>query len=177
MSERSALNSNNAIVSWRAWPARKRPGKAAFAAGIILAFAALITSWCLLDGVSLAFSILAGAAALLVMVLALNRFFFPSSFTIDAHGLTANHPLRGRPRRIEWKDVRRFLHDGHGGYLSRRAVASRFDAWQGMHILWDGDRDRLVSAIRARIHAASEAHPAMPMQGQQPESNPRSNLT
>lgn len=145
---------------WRAWPARERPAKAALALAVMLAFSILITSWCLLDGVSPPLSILAGAGSLAVLFLALARFFLPSRFKIDEKGLTAKHPLRGRARRIEWTSVRRFHHDSHGGYLSRRAVASRFDSWQGVHILWGTDRARALGAIRAHMDAASEVAPA-----------------
>jgi hypothetical protein len=144
--------------TWRAWPARERPGKALLASAIVLAFAALIASWLILDGVSPPLSILAGAGALIVLFLALNRFFLVSRFEIDEKGVTAHHPLRGRARRIEWLEVRRFHQDAHGGYLSRRAVASRFDPWQGMHILWGMERERAVEAIRAHLDAASEEH-------------------
>jgi hypothetical protein len=142
-------------LAWRVWPARDRPGKAAFAGAVIIAFAALITSWCLLDGVSLALSIVAGAGSLAVVFLTLNRFFLPSLFEIDEQGLTAQHPIRRR--RIEWKDVRRFLHDEHGGYLARRAVSSRFDSWQGVHLLFDEHPERAIAAIRERIASAREA--------------------
>ncbi len=140
--------------AWIAWPARDHPGRTVVAGAIMVAFAALITSWCLRDGISLPLCILAGVGSLAVLFLALNRFFLVSRFEIDEEGLTARHPLRGRGRRIQWKDVRRFLHDRHGGYLSRRAVRSRFDSWQGVHILWGGDSQKTIDAIRAHLDAA-----------------------
>ncbi len=123
--------------SWRAHPARERLAYTIGALIVILAFAALAY---------LAFGSPAWAGlSIVVLVLALNRFFFPSRYTIDEEGITANYPLR--KVRMLWKDLRRFVHDRHGGYLSTRARKSRLDAYQGMHILFDDQRDRIIECI------------------------------
>ena len=123
--------------SWRAHPAKERLAYTIGALIVILAFAALAY---------LAFGNPAWAGlSIVVLVLALNRFFFPSRYTIDEEGITANYPLR--KVRLLWKDLKRFVHDQHGGYLSTRARASRLDAYQGMHILFDDQRDRIIECI------------------------------
>lgn len=123
--------------SWRAHPAKERLTHTTVALVVILAFAALAY---------LAFGSPGWAGlSIVVLVLALNRFFFPSRYTIDEEGITANYPLR--KVRMLWKDLRRFVHDRHGGYLSTRARKSRLDAYQGMHILFDDQRDRIIECI------------------------------
>ena len=127
--------------SWSAHPARERLGQALFSTLIIagLAYAAgrcgQHPGW--------------GLLAILVLVLALNRFFFPSRFTIDQHGITARYPLQRR--RLEWHQLRRFVHDARGGYLSTRASASRLDPYRGLHLLFGNRRSRVIERIQDRM--------------------------
>jgi len=91
----------------------------------------------------------AGTGGAVLLILALNRFFLPSRFSVDHEGITANHPLRSR--RLRWTDVRRFVHDGRGGYLSTMARPSRLDAWRGMHILFGDQRQGVIDQIHGRL--------------------------
>jgi len=91
-----------------------------------------------------------------ILVLALNRFFFRSRFVIDEEGITARHPLRRR--RFLWKNIRRFQVDRYGGYLSTRSGVSRLDAYRGMHLLFNVDRDEIIEMIRERIDGADAEH-------------------
>ncbi len=110
-------------------------------AGVILALAAAI---------SVSFGSPAwGALAVIVLVAALNRFFFPSRFTIDDQGITARFPLRRQ--RCRWADLRRYAVDRHGCYLSTRAKRSRLDAYRGMHVLFGRHRDAVMEGIHAHL--------------------------
>ena len=82
-------------------------------------------------------------------MLGLNRFFFASTFIIDDAGIEARYPLR--KLRLEWKDIRRFLHDSDGGYLSTRSRPSRFDAYRGMHLLFSDDREKANALIESKV--------------------------
>jgi len=127
--------------SWQAHPARERAGHAAAAAFVVVVLG-------LMCGLLMQNS-LWGVLAVAVMAAALNRFFFPSRFSIDEEGITARYPLRSR--RLRWADLRRFAHDGEGGYLSTRTRPSRLDAWRGMHVLFGGRGEDVVPRIRARL--------------------------
>jgi hypothetical protein len=134
--------------SWSAHPARERR---AHAAGSLFAIAALaVAAW--------QFGQHPGWAliAVLVLILALNRFFFPSRFIVDGEGITAHYPMRRR--RCRWQDLRRFVHDDRGGYLSTRALPSRLDAFRGLHVLFGAERARVVAEIRRHM-VAQEAQP------------------
>jgi hypothetical protein len=124
--------------SWRAHPAAEHRGRAALAAVAVLAVAAAAAAF--------AGSAWWGLFALVVLVVALNRFYFPSRFTIDDDGITAAYPLR--TRRCPWTELRRFVHDEAGGYLSRRIRPSRLDAFGGMHVLFGGQRELIIDRIR-----------------------------
>jgi hypothetical protein len=127
--------------AWQAHPARERLGRAVVGVAVVILLAGI--AGVLME--SSGFGIL----ALLILVLALNRFFFPSHFSIDAEGITASYPLRRLRKR--WADLRRFVVDANGGYLSARARGSRFDAFGGMHVLFGEQRQTVIEQIRGRL--------------------------
>ena len=112
--------------TWQAHPARERK-QAAIGAAMIVAGVCL-AAWIFTH--SLVWAGLAGV----VLVAALNRFYFPSRFVINAEGITARYLLR--TQQIRWDDIRRFVQDNRGGYISTRAKRSWLDAYRGMHILF-----------------------------------------
>lgn len=127
--------------TWRSHPARERVGPALGALAVIAAVAI---------AVQVGFQSAAWAiAAAVILVLALNRFFFPSVFTIDAQGITARYLLTRQ--RMQWADLRRFVCDARGGYLSTRAAPSRLDAYRGMHILFGERRSEIIERVKARL--------------------------
>jgi hypothetical protein len=134
-----------ATFSWSVHPMRERP-PLALAAILIITLAATLCG--ALAGP------LYSLLAVLLLIAALNRFFFPSKFTLDDHGLTAEHPWR--TTRIAWSEVRRFNHDRHGGYLSRRKNASRWDAYRGVHILFGANGEEAVREIDAHRRSVNE---------------------
>lgn len=133
--------------SWQAHPARERHAQTVLAIAIILIFSSLIfasfgsPAW--------------GGVSLVVLVGGLNRFFFPSRFVIDEEGITARYPLRRMT--LRWKELRRFVHDRHGGYLSTRMRSSRMDAYKGMHILFGNKRDAVIECITRHMSEAGVA--------------------
>lgn len=130
---------NETAFSWNALPFRERTGRAVFGLAAIggLAVAAGVMMQ------SITWAVCAAAALFLV----LNRFFLPSSFTIDGEGITASYPL-GR-RHLAWKNVRRFATGKHGAWLSAHARSSWSDARSGVQVFFGRDRDAVVDRIRA----------------------------
>lgn len=135
------INSPESELVWNAHPARERLGQAV-GVGIVIVLLAGLAG--VVGGSSLW-----GVGAALLLLLALNRYFFPSRFAIDHEGITAHYPLRRQ--RLEWSDMRRFVLDRNGGFLSRRRKPSWIDAHRGMHLLFGDHREDVVPEIRARI--------------------------
>lgn len=132
--------------TWRAHPARRRPVAAVFAAGVIVAVAAAC---------ALSTNIYWGVLAFVLLVLSLQRFFFPSRFTIDEQGVTARYLLGTKS--YGWSEIRRFCHDCHGVHLSTRGRPSRLDGYRGMQLLFGPSRDEVLRRIRAGVGANGEA--------------------
>ncbi len=131
-----------AEYSWRAHPAAERVGPAAIGAAIVLGLAGCVYA---LSG-----SLGWGAFAIVVLAMALHRFYFPSRFDIDGEGITARSVFA--TKRLRWREVRRFVTDRNGGYLSRHSARSWLDPWRGMHVLFGPQRDAAVERIRAHLH-------------------------
>lgn len=126
-------------ISWRVHPARQRVGAALLAGAVILALSALAAF--------AMHSLWWGIFSALFLFIALERFFLPSEFSIDDGGIVAQYGLSRRTCR--WRDIRRFLHDRRGGYLSTRARGSALDAFRGVHLLFGQDRDAVVARIES----------------------------
>ena len=136
--------------TWQAHPVRERTSRAVAGAAVMLLLAAVV--FVLVDADPNASTAAAAgwsALSVLVLLLALNRFFFRSRFTIDAEGITARYPLR--KQRFRWADLRRFVHDEYGGFLSPRAARSWLDAYRGMHLLFGEHRRAVIERIRAHL--------------------------
>ena len=102
--------------------------------------------------------LLTGGGAMAVLLLSLNRFFLPTSFAIDGDGITAAWPLKRR--HMCWSDLHGFAHDAEGGYLSKQAQPSRWDAMlrgNGMHVLFGTHGNSIAEHIRAHLPARQEA--------------------
>ncbi len=137
----TAPDSLQVEFSWQAHPAAERIGAALVGSLIVIAAAGAIYA----SFQSIEWSVL----ALVVLVLSLNRFYFRSRFHIDSEGITARFPLRSQ--RCRWADIRRFMVDDHGGYLSTRARRSWLDAYRGLHILFGRQRPAVIDQIRTHL--------------------------
>ncbi|MHC5114443.1 MAG: hypothetical protein ACYTGP_08460 [Planctomycetota bacterium] len=131
-----------ADFAWRAHPAREHAGRAVVALAVIALLAIVATFvgkspwWAL--------------GTTLLMFLGLNRFFFPSRFSIDDDGITASYPLRSQ--RFLWVEGRRFVHDADGGLLSTRARPTRFEPRTSMYVLFGRHKDAVVGRIRTHLY-------------------------
>jgi hypothetical protein len=127
--------------SWQAHPLRERAGRAA--AGVLAVAALAVVAGQLMQ------SIWWSVFTVGFLLLALNRFFFPSRFVIDAEGITASYPVRRL--RLRWDELRRFVHGRSGAFLSTRARPSWWDGHRGMLVLFGNEREAVIDRIRARL--------------------------
>ena len=130
----------NSVMAWTAHPPAEGPGMTALAV-VIIALIGAAAGW--------SFGWLWAAGSVVVLVVSLNRYFFPSRFAIDDEGLTVGYLFR--TQRVPWIQVRRFVADSRGGYLSSRAVSSRLDAYRGIHIVFPANQPTVVAAIKDEI--------------------------
>ena len=137
------VSTNPQEIKWRAHPARQNFNKTIFAVVVIVILAILI-------GI-ITDSILWALFSSVLLILALQRFFFPSHFIMNEKLISANYLLGNKS--LQWKYIRRFTHDDNGGYLSTRKYASRLDAYRGMHLYFNEDRTETIKRIEQKIKA------------------------
>jgi hypothetical protein len=130
-------------LEWRVHPARERAAAASVAVAVMAAMACL--------SAMLMQSIGWGLLAFAVQAFALRRFLLPSDFRVDARGVTACNGWQ--TQRYRWSEIRRFLCDAQGGYLSTRRRRSLLDLFRGMHLIFGENRDAVVTRIREHLRA------------------------
>ena len=87
----------------------------------------------------------AGIAGAVALVAPLRHFFFPTRYRVDERGVSVR--CLGVTSRRSWSRLRRFRHDGAGGFLSTRSRPSRLDSFTGLHLTWAGNNDEVVALI------------------------------
>ena len=127
--------------SWHAHPARQKQTNMVIAIVVISAIAILVYL--------LSNTLLWSTFSALVLIIALQRFFFPSRFKIDSKGITAQYFI-GK-KYFDWQYIRRFNYNVNGGYLSTRKIPTRLDAYRGMHLYFNEDRTEIIKRIEEKI--------------------------
>ncbi len=135
------------VLHWRVHPARERILAASIALAVILVMAALAAA--------IMHSLGWGLLAVAVQIAALRRFFLPSEYRVDAEGVTASG-LWAR-RQYRWDEIRRFVCDGRGGFLSTRSNSSSLDLFRGMHLVFGENRDAVICRIQSRLREETAA--------------------
>jgi hypothetical protein len=130
--------------AWKAHPFRERLPAGILASTLILALAGVM-----FVSMGPAWSVV----TVLVLILALNRFFFPSRFEIDRDGVAARYLLSRK--RYAWSSVRRFLWDERGAFLSTRGRRSWLDAYSGLTVLFGPHRAEVLKLIHRHMDASS----------------------
>src|SRR5687767_10458866 len=94
-------------TEWVVWPIRER-----FLSGIATSAVIFLVSF----SIGSASSAAAGVAVGLLLVLSLRRFFLPTRYVVDEHGIAVR--CLGSERRRPWVRLRRFRYDDAGAFLS-----------------------------------------------------------
>ncbi len=91
---------------------------------------------------------LAAGGAILFLLITLNRFFLPSRYRMDEHGIAVRYPLRTRT--LRWSEIKQFRHDQEGGYVSPRLRAGVFDT-AGISLLFGSNATKIIPRINEAL--------------------------
>jgi hypothetical protein len=141
----AANDSLQDVLTWRVHPARHRLRTTCFVFVIIGALA-----WLSADLMN---DFWWAVIACLVVGVSLRNFLLPGEFRIDSAGVSVRR--LAWTRCYPWRDVRRFLHDANGGFISPRARSSVMDLFRGMHLVFDGNRELVVAAVERSMRVSS----------------------
>ena len=127
-------------LTWRVHPFAERPTRG-WLAIVILAgvFAALHVSGD--DGFI--------PLAALVLFLSLSPYFLPTTYELNATGVTQRIAFVRFTRR--WEEFRRYYHDDVGVKLSPFAHRSRREPFRGVWLRFSGNRDEVLAFVAAKI--------------------------
>ena len=128
-------------LEWTAHPLREFPRRAVMASLVIFACGLLVA----MSVSDVTAGVLAGGGAMIFLFFMSNRFFLPSRYRLDQHGIAVRYPVGSRS--LRWKDLRRFPHDESGGYLSTRAKSGMFDS-RGISIFFAGRGSEIIPRIK-----------------------------
>lgn len=125
-------------MRWRVHLARKHPTQALLCGAAIAA--AMVAGYH-------AVGALGPIAAVGAMVGSLSEFLFPMTYEITRDGASCRTLLKSAE--IKWDRVRRCYVDDCGVKLSPLTGASRLEAFRGVYLRFDGNRDQVVEAVRS----------------------------
>jgi hypothetical protein len=131
-------------VAWSVWPARRRP----LAAFLLLA-GAVVLGILVAQGTQ---DRLLGMAAPLFVLLSLSSFLLPTGYRLTREGIEVKSlgVVRSRP----WSEMRRFDVDETGVFLSPFEKRSWLDAYRGVRLTMEDNRDQVVGFVQARLAPA-----------------------
>jgi hypothetical protein len=127
---------------WTAHPVRDKPARGVLAA-ILIVFCGVLVAMIVDDPLVGPF---AAGGSILFLLLTLNRFFLPTRYRIDERGVSARFPLAARA--LTWAEIRRFPHDGEGGYVSPRDRGGALDT-RGISLLFAGRGRDIIPLIES----------------------------
>ncbi|MEE2874680.1 MAG: hypothetical protein VX893_17430 [Candidatus Latescibacterota bacterium] len=127
------------VIRWQVHPLRwEPPVKSALLAGLILASAASAAigfeHW------------LYGAFSLIVLVIALSRYFFPTLYALNGEGFVSAH--LGLSRRRSWAEFQRVDEHRDGVFLGPFTRSGRLDSFRGVFLRFHQNRDEVVYFVR-----------------------------
>lgn len=135
-------------IEWSVHPAKQQPIRAL--AALLVVLVACFFVWLTVGGVQqLILASCAAVVAAIILLGSLSKFFLQSRFEMDSEQITAYYPFSRRS--FKWSDLRRFVVDENGGYLSTRRRPSRWDAFSGMQVLFGPDKDLIEQRIRSLL--------------------------
>ncbi len=143
------MSSPDSLYEWTAHPLREHPAKAVLAVVLVLVCGVLV-------GLIVAdptLGPLAAGGAILFLFITLNRFFLPSRYRMDEHGIAVRYPLRTRV--LRWSEIKQFRHDQEGGYVSPRLRGGIFDT-AGISLLFGRHGSEVISRIDAAIDSPGD---------------------
>ena len=132
-------------VQWRSWPLGES------LPGAVLVAAALLGGGAAVRWVTGQTHLALVAAALLAV--ALWRFFLPVWYELNAEGVS--QWVLGRPRRIPWRNVRRYEVCSSGVLLLPRADACPLDVCRGLYLPWGKHRQEVLAHVHYYVDRPS----------------------
>lgn len=90
-----------------------------------------------------------GAFSMVVLTIAMSRYFFPTHYAIDTTGINTVH--LGLRRSIPWGDFRRVDEHRDGVFLSPLVRPGRLDSFRGIFLRYHQNREEVIYFVRQHV--------------------------
>lgn len=135
------------VLSWKCHPSRRNPTKTLAVLALLVALM-MFASW-------YTTSLFIGIVIMIVMILSLGAYFFPTWYTLDAEGVTVK-TLATKFKR-PWSMFRSHWVDRNGVLLSPFSHASRLENFRGLFVRYENNRDEVVAFVKRYVAEPEDA--------------------
>ena len=134
------------VLEWTCHPFKRKP----LVSVAVILFIVAISVTIYLTTYSRLFTIL----GLVILLMSLAKFFFPTRFKLSDRGITIKTTTQSLFK--DWKIYRSCYPDKKGILLSPFVEPSRLENFRGLYVMFEGNGDEVTSFVRVRIR---RAHP------------------
>lgn len=130
-------------LTWTAHPVKRRP----LISAAVTIFVVMVVVVVYYTTMSRTFAIL----AMVVLLASLAKFYFPTTYIMDAEGLTIGSTSQKIKK--EWSQFRSCYPDKNGILLSPFPSPSRLESFRGVFVMFEGNSEQVTAFARRYIGA------------------------
>lgn len=143
----STPENSGRTLEWTCHPVKRRP---LFSIGITILVLLIIAAI-----FNTTQSLFFGLLAFVIMFVSLAKFYFPTHYRLSEKGVTVKTTTQTMAK--NWSDYRSFYPDKNGILLSPFAEPSRLENFRGLYVMFNKNKDDVVSFVKSHIGAIAEA--------------------
>jgi hypothetical protein len=130
----------HATLSWRIWRAQETPVRTMLVTMLIVAIVVVALVY---------YGLIMAVAAVLILFLALNSYYLPTTYVLDQQGITVNKAMFRYTRR--WNEFRSFVRTSGGVVVSTFSNWTYLDNFRGIHLLLPLDPKPVLDYLKQRL--------------------------
>ena len=136
------------VLTWRVHPLRDNFARSAFALAVLLLMGGL--GWMIFSDSDIITRIVVGLGTMLVLFLAMSRFFLPTVYKFDNEGFDIKNGLFRKS--LYWDNFKAFKHDEGALMLSPFESPSRLRSLRAVLLLLDRKRrEEIISFVHKKV--------------------------
>jgi hypothetical protein len=139
----------NSVLEWTCHPVKRRPLVSVLVTLFIFAVVAVV----FYTTESKAFGVLAAV----VMLASLAKFYFPTTYSLTHKRITIKTTTQTLHK--DWSIYRSCYPDKNGILLSPFVRPSRLENFRGVYLMFNNNRDEVISFVKAHIGRKTESRP------------------
>jgi len=149
--DRPPDDSQGPVLAWTVHPVKRRPLVSVAVTAFVIFIAIMVYTWMESHWFT--------ALALLIMLMSLAKFYFPTYYKLTDKGVTVKSTSQTLVK--EWKLYRSCYPDKKGVLLSPFVQPTRLENFRGLYVMFEGNGDEVTAFVREQIaRARQKSEPA-----------------